>query len=49
MDDHDCDCIADNYDREVLYELPAIIVSPAPEHPHFVQHEMAADRSKVCN
>jgi hypothetical protein len=29
--------------------LPDIVASAALEHPHFVQEEMAADRSKVCN
>ena len=49
MDDHDGDRVAGHDDREILYKLPDIIASPAAEHPHFVQQEMAADRSKVCN
>ena len=48
---YDCDGgqPAGNDDREILYKLPDIITSPALKHPHFVQQEMAADRSKVGN
>ena len=49
MDNYDCSCVARNDDRGILCELPDIIASLALEHPHFVQQEMAADRSKVGN
>jgi hypothetical protein len=46
---YDCDGgqPAGNNDYRILAELPDIIASPALKHPHFVQQEMAADRSKV--
>jgi len=37
------------HNREILYELPDVIASRAPEHPHFVQQEMAADSGQVGN
>jgi hypothetical protein len=36
-------------DREILHELSNIVASRAPEHPHFVQQEMAADSNQVGN
>ena len=36
-----------NHDPEILYELPDIVASPALEHPHFVQQEMAAGGGQV--
>jgi hypothetical protein len=40
---------AGNDDDQILDKLPDIVASPALEHPHFVQQEMAANRGKVCN
>ena len=49
MDDDDRGCPTGNDDRGILDELPDIIASPALEHPHLVQHEMARDAGEVGN